>query len=80
MPGSDALREKLDSKGITVEEIREAVVNADRVYRGPRDSPPRRDSRCYFVRSHTDAGRALKVLVRRFEGGTARLITAWDDA
>jgi hypothetical protein len=70
---------KLAGKGITVDEVRQAVMNATRVYRGPRDTQPQA-GRCYFVRATTDAGRPLKVLVRRFPGGSARLITAWDDA
>jgi hypothetical protein len=68
---------KLAAKGISVEEVRQAVANASRVYRGPRNHPGQR-GQCYFIESRTDAGRLLKVLVRRFDGGYANLITAWE--
>lgn len=68
---------KLANKGIAVEEVRQAVANARRVHKGPRNKPGQA-GRCYFVEDRTDAGRLLKVLVRRFDSGLARLITAWD--
>ena len=68
---------KLATKGISIEEVRQVVANADHVYRGPRNRPGQR-GQCYFIQSRTDAGRPLKVLVRRFEGGYAKLITAWE--
>ena len=69
---------KLAAKGISVSEVREAVQNATRVYRGPRNRHAQEEGRCYFVESQTNSGRPLKVLVRRFDGGIARLITAWE--
>jgi len=68
---------KLLGKGITLEEVREAVANAPRVLRGPKNSHPDQKGQAYFVVGRTDSGRPLKVLVRRFEDGGAMVITAW---
>jgi hypothetical protein len=68
---------KLAGKGIAVEEVRQVVANARRVHKGPKNRPGQ-VGRCYFVEDRTDAGRLLKVLLRRFNNGLARLITAWD--
>ena len=67
---------KLTKKRITAEEVRQAVANCAGVRKGPRNQPGQA-GRCYFVEGPTDDGRTLKVLVRRFDGGTARVITAW---
>jgi hypothetical protein len=67
---------KLEIKGIRIEEVRQAVANSSGVRKGPRNQPGQA-GRCYFVVGRTDEGRTLKVLVRRFDGGAARLITAW---
>jgi hypothetical protein len=69
---------KLAAKGITIDEVRQAVTNATSVRRGPKNTRPDQQGRCYFIVAPTDAGRTLKVLVRRFSGGAAMLITAWD--
>jgi hypothetical protein len=61
---------------ISIEEVRQAVGNASSVQKGPKNQPGQ-VGKCYFVESVTDAGRPLKVLVRRYESGIARVITAW---
>jgi hypothetical protein len=67
---------KLAAKEITSAEVREAIRNATDVRRGPK-SRIGQTGRCYFVEASTDAGRPLKVLLRRYESGVARVITAW---
>lgn len=69
---------KLATKGITITEVEEAIRNATRVYRGPKNASPDQQGACYFIEERTDAGRLLKILVRRYDGGAARLITAWE--
>lgn len=67
---------KLLGKGITSEDVRQAVANSAGVRKEPRKKPGQ-TGRCYFVEGKTDAGRTIKALLRRFDGGTAMLITAW---
>lgn len=69
---------KLAANGIGIDEVREAVANAPDVRRGPKNASKGQAGRCYFVVGRTESGRILKVLVRRFDGGTATLITAWE--
>lgn len=69
---------KLAGKGITIEEVRQAIANASSIHRGPRNTRPDQEGQCYFVIGRADSGRTLKVLVRRFTGGDAHLITAWE--
>lgn len=69
---------KLAGKNISEEEVRQAVANASTVRKGPRNTRPGQTGRCYFISDRTDAGRPVKVLVRRFSSGVARVITAWE--
>lgn len=74
----DRIVPKLAAKGIAVHEVHEAVRRATAIRRGPRNRQPGDEGHCYFILGPTDAGRTLKVLVRRFDGGYANLITAWE--
>jgi hypothetical protein len=69
---------KLATKGLGIEDVRQAVASASTLQRGPKN--PRRSApgHCYFIVGRTQSGRVLKVLVRLFTKGRARVITAWE--
>lgn len=58
----------------SVAEIEQAIANADRLYRN-RQSPSRR-----LIRSDTDGGRRLVIVIALLDDGRAvRPITAWEE-
>jgi hypothetical protein len=73
-----SLLPKLFGKKIQHDEVRQIIANAPNIRRGPKNTDPQQEGRCYFVVGKTDAGRTLKVLLRRFDNGWSVVITAWE--
>jgi hypothetical protein len=69
---------KLAAKGISVDDVREVLENPEtEIRRGPKNTRPDQEGRCYFLIGKPEHGRTLKVLIRRLDDGAAILITAW---